>query len=97
MSQFIFGWPAIALAVCAYAVAFRRGQSVLGFVGLALATPFLWFGTNVPGGWWISLILFVTLGCSAAFLQRGQRGWAALCFGPFFVLVLIGVAAVARP
>lgn len=95
MLQIIFGWPAISLALCAFAIAFMRDRSVLGFVGLAAATPFLSSASTAPGGWWISFIMFVTLGCAAVFLRRGQRGWAALCLSPFVLLVVLGAVTIA--
>jgi hypothetical protein len=60
-----------------------------------VATPFISYSSTTPGGWPISLVLFLTLGCAAVFLHRGQRGWAALCVSPFVLLVLLGLVTIA--
>lgn len=93
--QLIFGWPTIILAVVAFGVAFAREGSGLGFIGLALATPFLWYTSHAPRGLWFSALLFVALGTAALLLRRGQRRWAAAGLAPFIVIVLILAAAVA--
>ena len=87
--QVILGWPTIILALVAFGVAFIRQRSLIGFVGLAAAVPFLWYASHAPGGEWFSPLLFLSLGAAAEWLRRGRRKWAAACVAPFVGVVVM--------
>ena len=92
--QIVYGWPTILLAVAAFAIAFGRTRSWLGFAGLVCAAPFLWYTTGAPRGWVYSPIVFAALAIAAACLRTGRRRMAAVCVAPFGFVVLILAAAV---
>ena len=73
----------------AFGVAFIRQRSLIGFVGLAAAVPFLWYASHAPGGEWFSPLLFLSLGAAAEWLRRGRRKWAAACVAPFVGVVVM--------
>jgi hypothetical protein len=83
----LFGWPTIILAVAAFALAFVRHRSSLGFVGLALASPFLWYAMGSPSGEFYSPAIFLLLGAAAWFLRRGRPRLAAICVAPYALIV----------
>ena len=91
--QLIFGWPTIILALVVFGLAFARSRTALGFVGLGLATPFLWYASGAPGGEWLAPVVFLALAGAALSLHRGRRGWAVACLLPFVATVLIAAAA----
>jgi hypothetical protein len=84
--QLVFGWPTIILALAAFVLAFRRQRSRLGFAGLALAAPFLWYASRAPRGEFYSPAIFVLLVGAAWFLRRGRPRLAAACLAPFAVV-----------
>ena len=85
--QLVFGWPTIILALGVFAPAFTRPRSWLGFVGLASATPFLWYASHAPRGGIYALTVFVALAAAAWFLRQDRRRLAALCVAPFVLMV----------
>jgi hypothetical protein len=93
--QLILGWPTIILALAMFGLALSRRRSVLGFVGLALAAPFLWYASHAPSGLWFSSGMFLALGAAAELIRRGRRGWAVVFVVPFAAWVAILAAAVA--
>jgi hypothetical protein len=90
--QIVLGWPAIGLALACFAFAFARERSRLGFAGLAVAVPFLWYLSRAPSGLIYAPVLIVTLGSAAVLLSKGRRRLAAACLSPF-VLVVVALAA----
>jgi hypothetical protein len=93
--QLIFGWPAIIFALAAFGWALLKGPSLLGFVGLMFAAPFLWYASHAPSGLWFSGGAFLMLAAAAESIRRGRRGLAAGLVAPFAVWVLILGVAVA--
>jgi len=85
----VFGWPAIGLSLALFAAAFLRPRSALGFAGLALAAPFLWYASHAPGGLLLSPALLVGLGAAAELLRRGRHAWAMACLSPFVFIVAV--------
>jgi hypothetical protein len=69
--QVIFGWPMIILTLAVFVAAFARERSALGFVGLILAVPFLWYSGHAPGGLWYSPTLLLALGAAARVASPG--------------------------
>ena len=91
--QFILGWPTIVLALAAFGLALLKGRSRLGFLGVGLAAPFLWYASQAPSGLWFSSGAFLALGAAAELIRRGRRGWAAALVTPFAAwMVILGVA-----
>jgi hypothetical protein len=83
----------IILALATFGVALGKGRSVLGFIGLAFAAPFLWYASHAPAGLWFSGGAFLMLGAAAELIRRGRRGLAAALVAPFAAwIVVLGVA-----
>jgi hypothetical protein len=87
--QIVFGWPAIIASLAAFAAAFTTGRSWLGFLGLALAVPFLWYASHSPTGEWFSPALFLALLGAAVLLRQGRRRAAMVCLSPFVLVIAI--------
>ena len=86
----IFGWPAVGVAVAAFALAFIT-RAWLAIVGAAVAAPFCLFVTLYPfpigrvGG---PLALIGNI--SAAYLMTRKRPVsAALCLAPFVIVATV--------
>lgn len=91
---FVFGWPAVILAVIAFCLAFQSNRPRLAFVGAAIATPFC----LLVGGYGFPFNLGGPIGLAAiygssALLASGRRQLAMLALAPFIVVAFV----IARP
>jgi hypothetical protein len=82
-----FGWPAVMLAIGAYAVAFLTARTWAGFIGAAIAAPFCLYASGYPLFQWLALVALAANVAAAWLIHRGRPdvGFAALV--PFMMLV----------
>ena len=86
------GWPVVAAAIVAFAVAFSTRYSWAGLAGALIAAPLCLYLEDLPYLHWVSLVALAANFGSAGLLWRGRRDIAFTLLLPFMiVLVLIAI------
>jgi hypothetical protein len=86
------GWPVVAAAIAAFAVAFTTRYSWAGLAGASIAAPLCLYLKDMPYLHWVSLVALPANFVSAALLWRGRRDIAFSLLLPFMIaLTLIAI------
>ena len=89
MAWAVIGWPVVATAVAAFAVAFSTRYSWFGLGGASIAVPLCLYLKDLPYLHWISLIALPANFVSAVLLWRGRRDIAFTLLLPFMIVLTL--------
>jgi hypothetical protein len=84
----VFGWPAVALASTAFALAFLTTRTWLGFIGASIGAPFCIFASGFPLFHWLGLIALAASFLAAGLLYRGRPDIAFAALIPFMIVTV---------
>jgi hypothetical protein len=87
MSWSVFGWPAVAVALAAFGVAFSTRYFWAGLVGATIAAPICLHLSDALYLHWLSLIAFGLNFVAGGLLWRGRRDIAFTLLLPFMIVV----------
>jgi len=85
----VLGWPAVVMALTAFAAALRTGRTSLGFAGAAIATPFCLYVNGYPLFHWTGAIACGANFLAAFLIHRGRRDVAFTVLLPFLIIVTV--------
>ena len=89
MAWAVIGWPVVAVAVAAFAVAFATRFCWAGFAGALIAAPLCLYLKDLPYLHWTSVVSLAANFVSAGFLWRGRRDIAFALLLPFMIVIAL--------
>jgi hypothetical protein len=83
----VFGWPAVVLALSAFAGGFLTSRSWLGLLGALISAPFCFYASGYPLFHWIAPIGLCANFVAAWLLHRRRHDIAFAALVPFVMIV----------
>ena len=89
MAWAVIGWPLVAAAIAAFAVAFSTRYSWAGFAGALIAAPLCLYLKDMPYLHWASLAALAANFVSATLVWRGRRDIGFTLLLPFMIVIVL--------
>ena len=89
MAWAVIGWPLVAAAIAAFAVAFSTRYSWAGFAGALIAAPLCLYLKDMPYLHWVSLAALTGNFLSVAAFWRGRPDIAFAMLLPLMIMIVL--------
>ena len=89
MAWAVIGWPVVAAAIAAFALALSTRYSWAGFAGALIAAPLCLYLKDFPYLHWVSLAAVPANFVSAALMWRGRRDIGFTLLLPFMIVIAL--------
>ena len=88
-STFLYGWPAVTVALVVFGLAFLTTHACLGFIGASIAAPFCLFVGGYPLFHWAGHVAMCANFLAAYLLHHGRRDVAFTALLPFMMVLTV--------